>query len=93
MRFTFVAVTRLQPQSGRGDRAPGGAVRAWTFEPPLELELTLTNSGMAHALASVPNATRLDTRVVGFRTDSYLELYVTLLTFEQLSHQTSDPLA
>lgn len=63
------------------ERARNGEFKPWTIDPPLTLEIVCSNYGLANKLAAVPKAERVDRRVVGFRSDSFFELYEALLTF------------
>ncbi|HEX4011631.1 MAG TPA: M55 family metallopeptidase [Solirubrobacteraceae bacterium] len=67
------------------ERAAAGEFSPWTFEPPLLLSITCANYGLANKLAGMPGSERLDRRVVGFRTDSFLELYRALITYAYLT--------
>jgi D-amino peptidase len=73
------------------ERCSAGELKPWTFEPPLLLEITCANYGLANKLSGMPGTERLDRRVVGFRTDSYLELYKALLTYTYLTLTALEP--
>jgi D-amino peptidase len=67
------------------ERAAAGEFRPWTIEPPLLLEITCPDYGLANKLSGVPGAERLDRRVVGFRAESYVNLYRALMIFTYLT--------
>jgi D-amino peptidase len=63
----------------------------WTFEPPLRLEITCANYGLANKLSGVPGAERVDRRIVGFSSNSYADLYRALMIFTYLTTTSADP--
>jgi D-amino peptidase len=73
------------------ERMAAGELTPWTFDPPLNLEITCANYGLANKLSGVPGAERVDRRVVGFRSDSYQKLYRALMTFVYLTLTSLEP--
>lgn len=73
------------------ERATAGAFHPWTIDPPLVLEVTCANYGLANKLSGVPGAERLDNRVVGFSAASYVELYRGLMTFTYMTLTSLEP--
>lgn len=74
------------------ERASNGEFSPWTFAPPITLEVTVGDFGAANRLNTIPGTVRLDSRVVAFTSDSYLEIYDALTTFTDLvSYGTRDP--
>jgi D-amino peptidase len=73
------------------ERAQAGELSPWTFEPPLTLEITCANYGLANKLSGVPSAQRLANRVVGISSDSFAGLYRGLLVFCYLAAGSREP--
>lgn len=66
------------------ERAAKREFLPWTFEAPITLQVTCGDFGTANKLATMPGTERVDSRVVAFTSDSYLEVYRALTTFTEL---------
>jgi D-amino peptidase len=73
------------------DRAAAGDFTPYRLDPPITLEVTCANYGMANKLAAVPQAERVSNRVVGFRSESFTAVYEALLTFCYVALSSQDP--
>jgi D-amino peptidase len=72
-------------------RAAAGEFEPWTFEPPITLQVTCGNFGLAGKLGLMPGSERLDSRVVAYRSDSYLDVYHALMTYSFLAITSTEP--
>ncbi len=57
----------------------------FTFEPPIELELTFNNAGQADAASVMPRTERVDGTTVGYTSDDFMEVYRAFLTMTRLA--------
>ncbi len=60
-------------------------------EPPLTLEITCGNYGLASKLNVMPGTERLAERVIAYRCDSYDELYRALTAYSFLAVTSIEP--
>jgi D-amino peptidase len=58
----------------------------FTLEPPIELELTFNNCGLADAAAIMPGAKRVDATTVGYTSEDFMEVFRAFLTMTRLAN-------
>lgn len=58
----------------------------FTLEPPVEIELTFNNAGLADAAGVMPGAKRTDATAVTYTSDDFMEVYRAFLTMTRLAN-------